>query len=252
MKLKKVFILVGLFKIILSGTASAYRPFVTEDADVAGKGVFQTEMSWDYLKWRNGDIDQVFLLVSPIYGPTETLELSAEIPYLIHELRDGSQARGVGDINLVAKQIVVRETAKVPLLCLKGVVKLDTGDSERGLGSGDKDYALIAVASKSIDKFQIHGQLGYDWIGKCKDENLRDITIYGFAIDYALTEPFHVVGEVYGNKHPDRRMENMQNVLMGVTYKVSERLILDATYRRGLTESSLDWGAGVGLAAEFK
>lgn len=28
----------------------AYRPLTTEDAGVAGKGVAQLEMSWDYLK----------------------------------------------------------------------------------------------------------------------------------------------------------------------------------------------------------
>jgi hypothetical protein len=38
---------------------SAYRPLGTEDAGVAGKGVGQMEISWDYLKW-NGDEEHLF------------------------------------------------------------------------------------------------------------------------------------------------------------------------------------------------
>jgi len=239
--------------LLVAGNAYAYRPFMTEDADVAGKGVFQTEMSWDYLKWKNGDVDNVFLLVSPIYGPTESLELSAEIPYIMHQPKDGNEERGAGDINLVAKQIVYRETETIPLLCLKGIAKLDTGDYGKGLSfNGDKDYSLLIVASKAAKQFQFLAQYGYDWIGKRNNQELRDITVYGFAADCGITEPFHLVAEVYGNQNPVRGEKDIANLLTGFTYKVNEHLILDASYRRGLTETSLDWGTGVGLAMEFK
>lgn len=45
----------------------AYRPLGTEDAGVAGKGVFQLEVSYDYLKWESGHFEYLFLIV-PIYG----------------------------------------------------------------------------------------------------------------------------------------------------------------------------------------
>lgn len=56
-----------------TGTVFAYRPFTTEDSGVAGKGVLQTEGSYDYFNRKNGDTDQSLLLVAPIYGPTESL-----------------------------------------------------------------------------------------------------------------------------------------------------------------------------------
>ena len=43
--------------------ALAYRPFGTEDAGVAGKGVIQFEGSWDYLRWNDGMIEKNYLFV---------------------------------------------------------------------------------------------------------------------------------------------------------------------------------------------
>ncbi|MBF0567209.1 MAG: hypothetical protein HQK89_18445, partial [Nitrospirae bacterium] len=93
--------------LLFAGSALAYRPFTTEDSGVAGKGVLQTEVSYDYFQWKNGDTDQIFLLVAPIYGPTESLELSVETPYVIHITRGRAPQKGVGDINLVAKQVLI-------------------------------------------------------------------------------------------------------------------------------------------------
>ncbi len=149
----KSFILINLFLFMTAGSAFAYRPLQTEDAQVAGKGVFQSELSWDYLKWKNGDVDNVFLLVSPIFGPTETLELSAEIPYVYHKPKDKKSVNGISDINLVAKQVLIMESGNMPQITVKGVIKLDNGNADKGLGTGGINYSLVAVATKSVGPF---------------------------------------------------------------------------------------------------
>jgi hypothetical protein len=243
------FVLMLVF-VIHPEVSFAYRPLGTEDAGVAGKGVAQMEISWDYLKW-NGEKEHVFLLV-PIYGLTERLELSAEMPYLIHKFEEEPSEEGVGDINLVVKYLLINEGVKNPAFTLKGVVKLDNGDFEKGLGSGDKDYSIFVVVSKNIKDLTLHGQLGYTWIGKEKDENLRNIYLYGLALDYGLTEAFHIVGEINGYRHPDRReAEDPRNILLGITYKLSEKLILDLAIRRGLTVSTPDWSTTAGVSITF-
>lgn len=252
--LKKSLVLSGLLLFFVVGKVSAYRPLGTEDAGVAGKGVAQTEVSWDYLKWNDDELnhESVFMLV-PIYGLTENLELSVEIPYLIHDLKGGSSQEGIGDVNLVAKYLLIEEGEKNPAFAVKGVAKLDNGDYDNGLGSGDKDYSLFAVASKAIGPVTLHGQFGYTWVGDEEDSNLRDITLYGLAIDYALTEPFHILAELNGNRHPDQTAEeeDPRNALAGVTYKVSDNLTLDAAYRWGLSDSVPDWSTTVGASITF-
>ncbi|MBI4745612.1 MAG: transporter [Deltaproteobacteria bacterium] len=250
----KRYVLAGLFLFLMAGNVLAYRPLGTEDAGVAGKGVAQTEISWDYLKWDNDELDHenVFLLV-PIYGVTENLEASMEIPYLIHDLKVGDSEDGIGDINLVAKYLLIKEGERNPAFAVKGAVKIDNGDYDRGLGSGDKDYSLFAVASKTISQVTVHGHAGYTLVGDKKDKNLRNITLYGLAIDYALTEPLHILAEINGNRHPDSTAEedDPRNALAGITYKVSDSLTLDAGYRWGLSDSVPDWSTTVGVSIAY-
>lgn len=245
-------VLAGLFLFFMAGNAFAYRPLGTEDAGVAGKGVAQTEMSWDYLKWKNDDVEQVFMLV-PIYGLTDNLELSVEIPYLFHNPKAGGSEEGIGDINVVAKYLLIQEGDKKPAFAVKAAVKMDNGDYDRGLGSGDKDYSLFVVASKTIGQVTVHGQVGYTWAGDEENSNLRDITLYGIAFDYAVTEPLHILAEINGNRHPDRTSEedDPRNALAGLTYKVSDNLTLDAGYRWGLSDSVPDWSTTLGVSITY-
>ncbi|MFA4905274.1 MAG: transporter [Candidatus Margulisiibacteriota bacterium] len=230
---------------LMSLPALAYRPFGTEDAGVAGRGVAQLELSWDYLKWRDQKRENVFLMV-PIFGLTDRIELSAEIPYLFHNLPEGSDHQGGGDINLVGKYQFK------PDLALKGVAKMANGDVSYGLGSGDWDYSLIGVTTRILPAFALNAQLGYTWVGKSQNPNFRDIFIYGLAIDRELNPRFHAVFEINGNRHPDSAStEDPRSLLFGFTYKLSDKLILDAGARLGLTSASPDWSTTVGGSATF-
>jgi predicted porin len=229
--------------------AYAYRPLGTEDPGVAGKGVFQTELSFDYLKWNDGKLERNFVFV-PIYGLTENLEVSAEIPYLMHLNSDASNPQGVGDINLVLKDSLLSEGEKNPAVAVKGVVKLNNGDAATGLGSGDKDYSVFAVASKTMGRSIINAHIGYSWVGKALSGTLRDITLYGLAVDYSVTNAFHLMAEVNGNRHPDSTSsEDPRNWLIGVTHQLSDKIIFDIAARGGLTKASPDFSVTTGISA---
>lgn len=247
--------LILIFSFICSvNIAFAYRPFSTEDAGVAGKKVFQAEFGIDYLKW-NGDKEFVFSVV-PIYGVTENIELSLEIPYMIHKNKD-SQTRGIGDINVVLKYNIFKynifkEKEIIPAITLKGVVKLDNGDLNKGLGSGDVDYSLFVVGTKNIKNLTFHGHIGYTWIGKNKDNNLRDIFLYAIAIDYSFNEKINLVAELSGNAHPDKNATtNPLNATIGLIYKLTDKIFLDGALRQGLTSSTPDLSTTLGLSITF-
>lgn len=252
-RMGKVVIFSLLCFLFATGSALAYRPFNTEDAGVAGKGVVQTEISYDYYRWENGDTDQIFLLVSPIYGPTENLELSIETPLIIHTA-DGRRSSGIGDINLVGKYVLLwdRYETKDALLTLKGVVKLNSGDYARGLGRGDVEYSLFPVVTKTLgEKVTVHGQLGYAIVTAKENPDLRNYYFYGTAVDVAITKPFHLVAEITGNQNPDRTQGQQNISLAGFTYELNKHVILDASVKKGIGNASPDWGWGVGAAIEF-
>ena len=162
----------------------------------------------------------------------------------------GTSPSGVGDINLVAKYLLVEEGVKTPAFALKGVGKLDNGDFSAGLGSGDKDWSIFAVASKTFGRAVLHSHVGYTWVGKSKDANLRDIPLFALGLDYGLTEPLHLIAEINGNRHPDStQTEYPRSALLGFTYKISEKLIFDLAGKWGLSNASPAWDAAFGFSA---
>ena len=69
------------------GRAYAYRPFATEDAGVAGKGVAQLEVSADYLRWNNGDEEgNLLFLFSSTHGASDRAFLRSESIFFLNFL----------------------------------------------------------------------------------------------------------------------------------------------------------------------
>ncbi len=237
--------------IFYASSSFAYRPLATEDAGVAGKGAAQLEMSWDHSEWWNNDQENSFLFV-PIYGLTRRIELSCEIPYMIHHPKEGESHDGFGDVNLVGKFLLFEETAVRPSTVLKGVLKTSSGDKEEGLGSGTTDYSVVAAFSKNFSLLAIHAMLGFTDTEKTTDQDTRDIYLYGIALDYGLTEKWHLVTEFSGNRHPDRQSDDdPKGILLGVTYKVNENVTWDGAVRWGLNDSVPDWNITTGVSLTF-
>lgn len=250
--MKTIFLAAAAVLIFAQG-ALAYRPLNTEDSGVASKGVIQGELSYDYLKWKNGATDQTILFVAPIYGLAENLELSIEIPYIFHTAA-GVRSEGLGDINLVGKYVLLWDDyeSKSALLTLKGATKLNSGDQKKGLGQGDVEYSLSTVLSKAVnDTITLHSQLGYAIATDKQNPDLRNHYFYGLAADLAVTKPLHVLAELTDSQNPDRTQSHQSLALIGFTYEVSKRFTLDVSFKKGLNAASPDWGAGVGGTLEF-
>lgn len=240
----------GTALVIFPTGTLAYRPLTTEDAGVAGQGVAQLELSWDYLRWGHDDHEQTLLFV-PIYGLTRRIEVSAEIPTMIHHLEECSHD-GLGDVSLIGKVLLVPEGPRWPALAFKGVVKTPSGDATRELGSGDWDYSVVGVASKSSGEATLHAMAGYTLVGDNGNADIRNIGLFGIAFDYRFTDAWHVVTEVSGNRHPDRTItENPMSALAGVTYAVSPHLTIDGALRVGLNDAVPGWSVTTGASITF-
>ncbi|OGC06959.1 hypothetical protein A2230_03995 [candidate division WOR-1 bacterium RIFOXYA2_FULL_36_21] len=247
---RRVFVLM-LILFNLFSSSYGYRPFGTEDASVCGLKVSQLEASIDYLKWNSGDKES-FLLFVPIYGITENCELSFEVPYMFHHLQNSAYNDGISDINLVVKYLLLPEDLKHGALAIKTVLKTDTGDFNMGLGSGDKDLSFVLAYSQIFKQLTMHYNLGYTFIGKSKDENLRNIFLYGIAFDYSFNQCFSIVSELNGNRHPDSTQpEDPRNFMVGIIFKKYEKAIFDVASRWGLSASSPDWNMTSGVSLTF-
>lgn len=229
------------------GTGFASRPFITEDAGVAGRRVVQLEASWDYIRWNNHGSEQMATFV-PIFGVADEVEIAAEIPLMFHNHRHGGKVAGLGDVSIVTKFLLTDEQQFTPAVVLKTALKTTTGNAARGLGSGALDYSLVAAASKQIDNIIIHGMLGYTFIGTNGDEMLRDTIVYGMAAEYALTGTTRIVAEFAGNRHPDRVVDgHIHSAMAGAVHAFSDNLAMDISVRVGTTSTAPQWNSAVGM-----
>ena len=244
----------GFILVSFTGFVYAGRPFSTEDAGVAGKGVAQLEVSVEYAKQPNGDKEYVSYFI-PVYGLTERLEFSAEFPHKLTNFKEGGGEEGLEDVSLVLKTLIVEERDNMPAFLIKTAVKLDNGDEDKGLGSGDKDLGLVAVATKNIGPSTLHVNIGYAFAGNDFDPALKDYVIYGMAGEYPLTEKLKLMIELYGesNSHfdVDAFKHHDLQALLGSTYQLTERMVFDAAIKVGLTDDSPDYGLAVGMSIDF-
>ncbi len=249
-----LFFVLAFVLLVKINDVQAGRPFATEDAGVAGKGIFQLELGREYADQSNDDNEFFFQFV-PIYGLTERLELSVELPYKFVPVSEGEDISGVEDAILALKTLIVEEGERIPALLLKTVVKFDNGDQNNGLGSGDTDLGFVAVATKGIDGLTLHSNIGYTLTGKDFDPAFRNYILYGIAGEYVLTEKANLMAEIYGEsnshfhigafKHHDLQM------LLGLTYQLPEMFVIDSGLKIGLLENSPDFGFTLGVSINF-
>lgn len=239
---------------ILAGPAYGGRPLTTEDAGVPGACVSQVEVSGEYARKADGEQDYAVLFV-PIYGLTNRTEFSVEIPYKFKRLHTGGPTEGLEDIALVLKSLIFDKGGRSPAFLVKTAAKLNTGDRERDLGSGDTDLGFIAVISQGLPPFTLHSNLGYTFVGTAGDPALRNYLVYGLAGEYSFGDRLTLVGELYGesDSHHDIGAFAHHNpqALIGMTYTFSERIVCDAAIKAGGEHEGFGYGMTAGMTITF-
>ena len=70
---------------------------------------------------------------------------------------------GFGDINWAFRYAAIHEDRGLPEVTLNVNAKADTGDEDRGLGTGHWDVGTGVSLVKTIDPVVFFGSLGYTW-----------------------------------------------------------------------------------------
>ncbi|MCW6537630.1 transporter [Sphingomonas lycopersici] len=153
---------------------------------------------------------------------------------------------GVGDLNLSAAYMLVREQGALPTIELSGSVKLPTAKSS--IGTGKTDYALSASVYKSLtSNVMLFGSLGYSWLTSPAAYRLENgITASGginfrpaqnqnYGVSIAYREPVAI------------GLRGQAVVSPYMTYRVSKLWGLTLYGLAGLNDASPRIGAGLRL-----
>lgn len=234
---------------LLHSPCEAYRPLATEDAGVAVSGAVELEASWDLVVRENGSLEHSFLLV-PARGFGSRLELSAEVPYLVRDPGASHGIAGLGDICLVSKWLLTEARGPVPAVALKGAMKTRSGCAWRGTGSGERDYALYGIASRTCGSWTLHAMSGYVLLGTYVPGR-RTVAQVSAALDRAMGRGMHLMTEAMLQQDPDPRVPAAVNGLVGVARTVREGVTWDAAVRLRVRGEGAPWSTAMGLAVAF-
>ncbi len=230
--------------------AFAYRPLATEDAGVAGRHRTEAEASSQFVVWPDGTREGQFLAVG-IVGLTERIEVSLELPYLLHDSQREGVASGLGDLQIGGKLSLAGEVPPFPALALRGTVKTATADAGDGLGSGGTDYQLLAVASKPTGPVSCHAMGGVTLV-EIEGGKTEPAIPYGVAADWRVHERLHLVTEVAGHRHPDKGFGQDPALLsVGMILPMGSMVSVDAAVGTGLTKHAPDVALVLGATIFF-
>jgi hypothetical protein len=188
----------------MASVALAGRPLAIDDADPVDPGRFEFESGVAYE--HDSDCKHWDFPLGLTYGLAPRIEVGTGFGGQVEERTEFHENSGtdecirehdIGDLVVGAKW-------QFPAFCplgahhaLAGSVKFPTADDEKDLGSGETDYDLTWIASRSIGKKAgVHLNLGYSWIGGPDD----DVLHYGVALDYQIVDSTQWVCEVFTEK----------------------------------------------------
>lgn len=226
--------------------------------------MLQHFITWPGADYTNGDYDGD-TDVSTLYAPFsikyhgERVGLRLTVPYLELNgpgavLDAGGQLvvgpertdSGLGDVIVAATLYdLVANTEQRFYVDLTATAKLGTADEDKGLGTGETDYALQAEWYKDFERVGLFGTLGYKIYGDPSGVDLDDTAFTSLGSDYSFT-PATRAGLIYDYRESAiPGGDALHELTLFVAFAASSSISLQPYLLGGLSDSSPDWGAGV-------
>lgn len=131
------------------------------------------------------------------YGVLNNLEVLVE-PVLYAGIfpKTGSKANGIGDLELTLTYNFLPEKRVAPALAIAGEVKIPTARNTL-IGTGKADYAFYAIASKALEKCDLHANFAYTIMGSPAGVKLQNTYSGSIAAEYHLNRAVDLQAEFF-------------------------------------------------------
>lgn len=248
--------ILGAFLMVLtfSGMSLAAHPLITDDAGTQGKGKGQFEINYEYAHESNGGVVENTNQIQAVltFGVLDKVDFVVGFPYqFISTKAQGTKTTedGLSDITLEVKWRFWE--ADGLSLALKPGIIVPSGEDEKGLGAGEVGYSIFFIATKELDPWAFHLNLGYGRIENTVDER-TDIWYVSLASELKVFSWMKAVVNIGAEKNPDKQSETPPAfILGGLIFSVTEHLDLDIGVKGGLTASEDDYSILAGMTFRF-
>ncbi|HME97703.1 MAG TPA: transporter [Methylomirabilota bacterium] len=232
------------------------RPEVTESARLVPRGALQLESGLAYSRERRGG------------RPTEeTVEAEADLRLgLLHDLelnlgwsplvrvRGADDDTGIGDVTLGVRYRFVEgfEDARwPPHLGVKVFAKLPA--AEEPIGTGRPDFGVLLLASFELPHdFELEVNVGAAAVGQTRPNGYLAQVIATASLSYDITPSLLGFLEMLSNSADERGGRGLLAVNVGLVYRLTRRLAIDAGIQTSLAGQGPDYVVRAGLSVLWR
>jgi hypothetical protein len=261
------FIFMLLASLCLCAQATrAQQPFLTDDADVTGKGRYHFQFGNEYdILPRSAypALRQNTSVFELDYGLCKGLEVGVDGPIIAisnsHVLTPKTVA-GFGDLDFHLKYNFhrERENSRWPAMTVSFSTELPTGDASKQLGSGLADYFVNAILQKSLSErtmLRLNGGIlfaGNDATGVLGIKTRGRVYTGSASFVKQFTERLDLGAELTGAQSSNFNLSRGQlQTLVGGNYALRKNLTVDFGLVAGRFSASPRAGVQLGFSWDF-
>jgi hypothetical protein len=156
---------------------------------------------------------------------------------------------GLGDLILKGRYYAVEQDGWLPFIDLVGSLKIPTADEDKGLGTGEADFTVMAEGARRLENeaWIVLGELGYTFVGEPSGLDADNRWLYSIGLAYELDPKVTVSGYLDGRTAIFDGNDDPLSALFIGEYKFRTDLRLDSMLEVGLNDGAPDLGITFGL-----
>jgi len=204
------------------------RPTVATHAYVIRPGFVEVETGVTYFRpTEHGTFD---VPVHVKFGVTRWLQLAVSPGFTSSRDADGDLQAGFGDLSVAAKLVVGTGLPVLGDFAVQPSLKLATGSTDRGFGTGTTDGGILLVSSHQVLGGQIDANAGITFSDGDGTDAPETSTVWAIAGGRSIAGPLGAVVEVFGFPGTSGVAGGPPQVglLFGPTFALRPSLVLDA------------------------
>jgi len=192
--------------------------------------------------------------LTPEFGyVNDSYDLSASIP--LQSLRTSGGGRsstesGIGDAVLRAGRRLWRDPEGQVSFNGALLIKLATGDEDRGLGTGATDVGVQLSADRKVGAYSFIALAGYTQVGEPTGVSYDNVVSYGIGVNRSFVRT-NVFASLQGQTSAVPGATSPLQVDLGFFRILSADYVVIAHAFLGLSDGSPDGGVGLGIVRWF-
>lgn len=251
---------IPLFLLLIISAANLSAALYIDDTSTVRKRHINLELSLDYYKDITKELDpdteeynktvskEIALKSRLSYGLTDKWEAGITFPYKFLDDTSTGKEEGPSDIIIDTKYRLWEEKKVLPSFALYFDFKTDSGNDDKNLGTGKKNYSVNSIVTKTLGSNLLDLNLGYTFVGGNND----NILFCACDWERILSKCVSLCNEIYAETTLKGDFDkNIFLYAISLSYQINKLLCLDSGIGIGISKASPGLQVSTTLTFDF-